>query len=96
LRLSHHPDDADAVRGVPVLAAADVPAERRLLILPEHGELCGCYAATEPLYSTRGLERCTSCGAIGLPHVRSDLTDGRPQGNVVDADADRDGTLNET
>ena len=44
------------------------------MILPEHGELCGCYAPTEPLYSTRGLEQCTACDAITpSPLLRSRL-----------------------
>jgi hypothetical protein len=43
------------------------------VILPAHGELCGCYAPTEPLYSTRGLERCTACNAV----TRSPSSGGR-------------------
>jgi hypothetical protein len=39
---------------------------------------CGCDGPREPLYSTRGLERCTVCGAIVQP---------RPAGRQSENDA---------
>lgn len=68
LRVAHPRSAADAVSSAQTLRARRPTAEgRTLLILPEHGQLCGCYAPTEPLYSTRGLVQCNACGAIGMP-----------------------------
>ncbi|MFL5954613.1 MAG: hypothetical protein ACJ76I_10950 [Gaiellaceae bacterium] len=45
------------------------------MILPATGEGCRCGAPTEPLHSTIGLERCTTCGTVvqsRLLRIRAD------------------------
>jgi hypothetical protein len=54
---------SNEITGRLVPAATKTTAERAYVIIPA----CGCDGPREPLYSTRGLERCTVCGAIVQP-----------------------------
>jgi hypothetical protein len=56
-------------------AVTTTTAERAHVIIPA----CGCDGPREPLYSTRGLERCTVCGAIVQPRP----ADRRSENDVV-------------
>ncbi len=87
-------DGPTPLLGSHVCAARNRTAERlQLLILPASEEPCGCYAPTEPLHSTRGLERCGECGTVAPSRTRGDDSE-RAEGRLMVAPTESRQTTN--